>query len=275
MGQEIIVVDAFAKEPFTGNPAAVCVLPEPADEAWMQSVASEMHLSETAFLVAREDGFDLRWFTPTAEVDLCGHATLASAHVLWETRRIAADREARFHTRSGVLKAKRLGARIEIDLPAEPPEPVSPPPELPGILGDVTPRTVGKNRMDYLVELESEDAVRSLAPDLRLLATLPVDGLIATTLATTEGLDFISRYFAPRFGIDEDPVTGAAHCCLGPFWSQRLGRSELSAYQASSRGGFVHVRAEGDRVHLAGSAVTVMRGELVGGAVDHFLYGYG
>ena len=265
MGQEIFVVDAFADAPFTGNPAAVCVLPAARDETWMQNVASEMALSETAFLVARDGGFDLRWFTPAAEVDLCGHATLASSHVLWETGRLAVDEVARFHTRSGVLKAKRRDDRIELDLPAEAPEPVSAPPELADILGDVVPAYVGKNRMDYLAELESEDAVRRLTPDLRLLATLPVDGLIVTSVAESDGIDFVSRYFAPRFGIDEDPVTGAAHCCLGPFWSRRLGRSEFSAFQASARGGHLQVRVAADRVHLRGKAITVLRGELVGG----------
>ena len=262
MGQEIFQVDAFAEKPFTGNPAAVCVLPEARDETWMQNVALEMNLSETAFLVERDDGFDLRWFTPTTEVDLCGHATMASAHVLWQTGRLATDEEARFHTGSGLLKAKRRGDRIELDLPAEAPEPVSAPAELAGILGAAKAVRVAKNRLDYVVELDSEQTVRGLEPDLALLATLPVEGLIVTSLTTTGEFDFVSRYFAPRFGIDEDPVTGAAHCCLGPYWQQRTGRSEFVAYQASSRGGVVGVRVAGDRAHLTGKAVTVLRGEL-------------
>ncbi len=266
MRQEIFQVDAFAEEPFTGNPAGVCILPAARDESWMQNVALEMNLSETAFLVARDDGFDLRWFTPTAEVDLCGHATLASSHVLWETGILAGDEEARFHTGSGLLRAKRLGDRIEIDLPAEGPEETDAPPELAGILGGAEAAWVGRNRFDYMVELESERAVRELVPDLALLATLPVDGLIATSRATTLGYDFVSRYFAPRFGIDEDPVTGAAHCCVGPYWRRRTGRDEFVAYQASSRGGVVGVRFDGDRVHLVGKALTVLRGELTAAA---------
>ncbi len=262
-GLELFQVDAFADKPFTGNPAAVLILPEAAGETWMQDVALEMNLSETAFLVARDDGFDLRWFTPAAEVDLCGHATLASAHVLWETGLLGAGEEARFHTRSGLLTAKRRGGRIELDLPAEPDEPVGADPMLEAILG-VVATYVGRNRFDVLVEIESEDELRRLKPDLGALGQLPVEGCIVTSLASSEGIDFVSRYFAPRFGIDEDPVTGAAHCCLGPFWSRRLGRSEFVAYQASRRGGVVHVRVAGDRVHLGGSAVTVLRGELLG-----------
>ena len=257
-------VDAFADAPFTGNPAAVCILGRARSDAWMQNVAMEMNLSETAFLRQRHDGFDLRWFTPVAEVDLCGHATLASAHILFEIGRVAPEQVARFHTRSGELTARRRDHGIEIDLPAEPPEPATPPPGLADALG-ATPRSVARNRLDYVAELASEDVVRGLAPDLARIREYETDGVIVTSLSDSPELDFVSRYFAPRFGIDEDPVTGAAHCALGPYWSHRLGRSELSAFQASKRGGKVGLRLAGDRVHLIGGAVTVMRGELDAG----------
>ena len=262
MGTPIVQVDAFTAEPFAGNPAAVCILPESRDDRWLQNVAREMNLSETAFLVRRGDGYDLRWFTPAVEVDLCGHATLASAHVLWEEGHLAPHEEARFHTRSGLLRAKRAGEWIELDFPAEPAQEVTPPPELARAL-DVAPRYVGRNRFDYLVQVASEAEVRTLRPDMGLLRQVPARGVIVTSAATTPGFDFVSRFFAPRAGVDEDPVTGSAHCCLGPFWSQRLGKTEFVAYQASSRGGSVRVRLAGDRVKLGGQAVTVLRGELV------------
>ncbi len=257
-------VDAFAEAPFTGNPAAVCFLERARSDAWLQNVAQEMNLSETAFLRQLHDGFELRWFTPVAEVDLCGHATLASAHVLFEIDRLRPDQVARFHTRSGELTARRRECGIEIDLPAEPPEPASAPPGLAEALG-ATPRSVARNRLDYVVELASEEAVRSLAPDLARIREYDAEGVIVTSLSESPELDFVSRYFAPRFGIDEDPVTGAAHCALGPYWSRRLGRGELSAFQASNRGGRVALRLAGDRVLLTGGAVTVMRGELDAG----------
>jgi PhzF family phenazine biosynthesis protein len=221
-----------------------------------------MNLSETAFLVPGADGFQLRWFTPTVEVDLCGHATLASAHVLWEAGYLPPATAARFHTQSGLLMATRRGARIELDFPAEAEEPASPPPALEQALG-VTPAYVGKNRFDYLVEVASEEAVRAVAPDFTLLGTLPVRGVMVTSRASSPGFDFVSRFFAPGSGIPEDPVTGSAHCCLGPFWRARLGKDAFVAYQASARGGVVHVRLQGDRVILGGGAVTVLRGELV------------
>jgi len=262
MGTEIFQVDAFTDRPFAGNPAAVCILQEPADETWMQNVATEMNLSETAFLHRKEDGFDLRWFTPAVEVDLCGHATLASAHILWETGHLAADQPARFHTLSGVLTAERQGDWIELNFPAEPPKPATPPDGLAEAL-DVTPKHVGKNRLDYVIEVESEAVVRNLEPEFAKLRGLSELGYIVTSRATTPGYDFVSRYFAPAVGIDEDPVTGAAHCCLGPYWAGRLERAEFVAYQASPRGGVVRVRAGGDRVYLGGQAVTVLRGELL------------
>jgi PhzF family phenazine biosynthesis protein len=259
----IVQVDAFTAEPFAGNPAAVCVLPAPRDERWMQAVAREMNLSETAFLVRRGDGaFDLRWFTPVAEVELCGHATLASAHVLWSEGHLPAGETARFQTRSGELRATARAPWIELDFPATVPAPATAPPGLGAALG-VEPVAVLTSRFDFLVELDSEAAVRALAPDFRALRSLGVRGVIATAPAVTAGFDFVSRFFAPGVGVDEDPVTGSAHCALAPFWGARLGRAEMTGYQASARGGVVRVRLAGDRVILAGQAVTVLRGELV------------
>jgi len=256
MGLRIVQVDAFTDTPFAGNPAAVCVLPEPREVQWMQHVAREMNLSETAFLCRRPDGFDLRWFTPAIEVDLCGHATLASAHVLWEDGHLSADTPARFHTRSGLLTATRQDTWINLDFPALPPEPAVAPEALVQALS-VTPQYVGKNRSSYLVEVATEEIVRTLQPDFTLLQTLPVQGVIVTSRATSAGFDFVSRYFAPRAGINEDPVTGSAHCCLGPYWIQRLNRASLVAYQASARGGVVRVQLHGARAALSGHAVTV------------------
>jgi PhzF family phenazine biosynthesis protein len=255
-------VDAFADRPFSGNPAAVCLLPSPREGAWMQQVAAEMNLSETAFLLARADGFELRWFTPAVEVDLCGHATLASAHVLWETERLASHHPVRFHTRSGVLTCQRTGGRIEMDFPSTPAIAQPGPAELSTALG-ATPRWVGKTRFDYLAELESEAAIRSLKPDFSRIAALGGRGFIVTARASSTGFDFVSRFFAPATGVNEDPVTGSAHCCLAPYWAERLGKEELTGYQASPRGGVVGVRVVGDRVRLRGNAVTVLRSELL------------
>lgn len=265
---KLIQVDAFTDRPFAGNPAAVCLLPAPKDEQWMQLVAREMNLSETAFLCRRapsagpEAGFDLRWFTPSAEVALCGHATLASAHVLWETGEIGPAEVARFHTKSGLLTAERRDALIELDFPATPAEAADPPPGLADALG-VTPIYVGRSRFDYLVEVDGEDVVRGLAPDIARIKTLPVRGVMVTSRATTAGWDFVSRFFAPAVGVDEDPVTGSAHCCLTPHWSRKLAKTEMTARQLSARGGTIRVRLVGDRVKLGGHAVTVLRGTLV------------
>jgi len=258
----IFQVDAFTNKPFSGNPAGVCVLPEPRDDHWMQQVAMEMNLSETAFLLRQDDGFNLRWFTPAVEVDLCGHATLASAHTLWETGYLQPTQQARFHTRSGLLTADRKGDWIELDFPARSEEPAEAPPEMVQALG-VPIRYTGNGAVGYLVEVDTEETVRTIKPDMTLLGRLPVQGVIVTSVATSPGYDFISRYFAPGVGINEDPVTGAAHCCLGPFWSKRLDKNEFIAYQASARGGVVRVRVIGDRVRLGGQAVTVLRAELM------------
>ena len=261
MALKITQVDAFSDQPFGGNPAAVCVLPAARDERWMQHLAREMNLSETAFLLAQGDGFVLRWFTPAVEVDLCGHATLASAHVLWEDRHLSPGQQARFHTRSGLLTADRSGDWIEMDFPVEPPRSTEPPPGLAEGLG-VALRYVGRNRFDFIVEVESEAVVRGLAPDMKALSRVESRGVMVTSRAQPGRFDFVSRFFAPAAGIDEDPVTGSAHCCLGPYWRDILGKDDLLAYQASARGGVVRVRMAGDRVKLGGQAVTVMRGEL-------------
>jgi PhzF family phenazine biosynthesis protein len=258
----ITTVDAFTDRPFAGNPAAVCLLPEPADAGWMQQLAREMNLSETAFLCRRPDGFSLRWFTPAVEVDLCGHATLASAHALWEQGHLRVDEPARFHTRSGLLTATRQGSWIAMDFPAVVPEPAPAPPDLAPALG-ATLGFVGRNRFDYLIEVDSEATLRGLKPDFNRLAALPVRGVIVTARAATPGFDFVSRFFAPAAGVNEDPVTGSAHCCLAPFWGQRLGKAVMVGYQASARGGVVRVRPAGSRVILEGQAVTVLRAELL------------
>jgi predicted PhzF superfamily epimerase YddE/YHI9 len=260
--QRFTQVDAFTDRPFTGNPAAVCLLPNPADPAWMQQVAREMNLAETAFLLRQKDGFELRWFTPSTEVDLCGHATLASAHVLWEEQQLRGDELARFHTRSGVLTARREPSLIWLDFPATPSQPVPETPELSRGLGTDL-RYVGRTAFDYLVELESETAVRELEPDLNALARLPVRGVIVTARSESGTHDFVSRFFAPGAGVPEDPVTGSAHCGLAPFWAERLNRTKLVGYQASARGGIVRVQLEGTRVRLGGQAITVLQGELL------------
>jgi PhzF family phenazine biosynthesis protein len=253
-------VDAFTEREFEGNPAAVCLLDTPREERWMQLVAREMNLSETAFLVPRADGFDLRWFTPVVEVALCGHATLGSAHVLWETERLASDATARFFTKSGELTARRAGDWIELDFPATSPVEAEPPSGLAEALG-VRPISVHRSRFDYLVELESEAAVRATKPDFRRLAQVESRGVIVTARGTG-AFDFVSRFFAPRAGVDEDPVTGSAHCTLGPFWAARLEKNDLMARQVSLRGGTLRVGVRGPRVLLGGQAVTVSRGQL-------------
>jgi len=258
---KLLQVDAFTSKPFKGNPAAVCFLDGAREDRWMASVAAEMNLAETAFLTPHADGWSLRWFTPVVEVDLCGHATLASAHAIW-SENISADDVLRFHTRSGVLTAKRDGDFIELDFPAKRGEAITAPAGLLDALGNSEAAYVGRNQFDYLVEFATEADVRNLQPDHAVLRQLPVRGIIVTARAGGE-YDFISRFFAPGSGIDEDPVTGSSHCCLTPYWSQRLGKTEMNAYQASPRGGAIRVRLDGDRVKLAGQAVTVLRGELL------------
>ena len=265
MSLRITQVDAFTNRPFAGNPAAVCILAKAAEPDWMQNVAREMNLAETAFLVPKTDGYDLRWFTPAVEVDLCGHATLARAHVLWEDGHLTAGQQARFHTKSGLLTADARGEWIELDFPATAAEPAKPPAGLIEALG-VQPRFVGRSRFDYLIEVDDETTVRRLDPDLGALARVQARGVIVTSRADgTSEYDFVSRFFAPQSGVPEDPVTGSAHCTLAPYWSAKIGRNELTGYQASSRGGVVRVGLAGARVHLGGQAVTVLRGELIAG----------
>jgi PhzF family phenazine biosynthesis protein len=259
----ISLVDAFADRPFTGNPAAVCLLTEPVSESWMQSVAMEMNQSETAFVQPRQDGvFALRWFTPRIEVELCGHATLAAAHVIWTEGLVRRSNPIHFETASGrLLCNRRVGGEIDVDFPADAPLPVEPPAGLFDALGcGIGP--VLRGRFDYLVGVEDERALRSLKPDFASLQRIDTRGFIVTALSNDPGFDFLSRFFAPAAGIDEDPVTGSAHCCLGPYWQRILGKRELRAYQASRRGGRVGIRVDGERVRLSGLARTTLQGML-------------
>jgi len=260
----IVQVDAFTNRPFAGNPAAVCVLPEARPDDWLRNVAREMNLSETAFLVPQNGGYYLRWLTPTVEVDLCGHATVASAHVLWEDGHLPPEQQARFHTRSGLLLADRRGDWIELDFPAKSATPSAAPEGLLSSLGVPKPLYVGRNAWDYLVEVESEDQLAALSPDHTQLRKIPVRGVIATCRAKSGSeFDFLSRFFAPGSGVDEDPVTGSAHTALGPYWGAKLNKTEMTGFQASQRGGVVRVRLAGDRVILGGQAVTVMTADLL------------
>ena len=259
----IVQINAFTNKPFSGNPAAVCLLPEPASESWMQAVAKEMNLSETAFLVAHHDGYDLRWFTPSVEVDLCGHATLASAHHLWEVGHLSVDDTAQFHTASGLLTVEREADTMVMNFPATPPVLSDPPTELLEVINaDVN--YVGRSSFDYLVEVPSENDVRNLdAHDFAVLTQLDSRGIIVTASSDSDSFDFVSRFFGSGVGIVEDPVTGSAHCALGPYWAEKLGKSDLMAFQVSARGGQIGIRMKRDRVLLIGQAVTVMQGELL------------
>ena len=262
MSTRIVQVDAFASTPFTGNPAAVCVLDGAASDTWMQSVALEMNLSETAFLFREGDVFRLRWFTPTAEVALCGHATLASAHVLWQDGYLRAEEQARFQTLSGLLTADREASWIKLDFPADVPGQMEPPPGLFEGLGITRAVNTCRGAFDYIVELDDEEAVRRIAPDMNALQNIDARGIIVTARGGAGNHDFVSRFFGPAVGVPEDPVTGSAHCALAPYWAEKLGRNEMTAYQASARGGVVKVAMKGDRVWLYGQAVTVLTGEL-------------
>lgn len=259
---KIYQVDAFTDKPFAGNPAAVCVLDSPGDAEWMQKVAGEMNLSETAFLSKEADGYNLRWFTPTVEEELCGHATLASAHILWQEGYINQDQAVKFYTRSGILTAAKRDGWIELNFPLEQDTEIMPHKNLLQALG-VKAKYIGKNRLDYIVEVESEMMVRNMEPNFALLATVPARGVIVTSVSDNKNFDFVSRFFAPRDSILEDPVTGSAHCCLGPYWMHRLGKSELVAYQASKRGGIVKVQIKDNRILLGGQAVTIFNGDLL------------
>ncbi len=264
-------IDAFTERPYSGNPAAVCLLQDARDARWMQAVAGEMNLSETAFVHSAGDGFDLRWFTPAVEVELCGHATLAAAHALWSEERVPGEAEIRFQTRSGLLTAARNGDLIELDFPATRPAAEALDDIQVRNLGDalgVSPKRVLRSAFDLLVEVGTDREVTESRPDFRRLGELDCRGVIVTSVSDDPRFDFVSRFFAPGVGIDEDPVTGSAHCCLGPYWSERLGKAEMTAFQASSRGGVVRVRLSGDRVILGGHAVAVFKGELTRAASE-------
>jgi predicted PhzF superfamily epimerase YddE/YHI9 len=259
----LYVVDAFTDKPFAGNPAAVCFLGSWPSDEWLHLVGREMNLSETAYPIRRSGNeFDLRWFTPKVEVALCGHATLASAHALWESGR-ASRAEIGFHTRSGRLSATPLATgEIELDFPVKEAKPCKPPPELLAALG-AKAVAIARNEFDYLVEVATEAEVRALKPDFGKLAAAECRGVIVTAKSDDEHYDFVSRYFAPAAGIDEDPVTGSTHCCLSEWWGEKLGKQDMLGYQASERGGVVKVKRDGERVKLAGRAVTITRGELM------------
>lgn len=262
MAQTVYQVDAFTDRPFSGNPAGVCILDTERTDEWMQAVAAEINASETAFVRREGEGYHLRWFTPAVEVDLCGHATLAAAHVLWESGQLHETQPVRFRTLSGPLGARRHGGMIAMDFPAEPESPAPAPDGLSRALG-VEPLYFGRNRLDFLVQLQSEAAVRNLSPNFELLKAFDTRGVIVTAPADDPEFDFVSRFFAPAVGINEDPVTGSAHCCLGPHWRKHLNKTEFNARQISSRGGIVRVAVADERVIISGHAVTVFRGELV------------
>jgi PhzF family phenazine biosynthesis protein len=262
MGHELHVVDAFTGHPFRGNPAAVCVMDGPADPGWMQQVAAELNHSETAFLHPGSGNWNLRWFTPAQEVELCGHATLAAAFVLWKTGREQPGAAISFETESGTLVARQDGDWITLDFPAEPAHAIPPVPGLDRALGAMAVFT-GKNRFDMLVELPTASDVCDCEPDMAALAGIPARGIIVTAASDLPDFDFVSRFFAPSLGVPEDPVTGSAHCCLGPYWGEKLHKTELSGFQCSLRGGTVRVMLKGDRVILGGHAVRVFTGQLL------------
>ena len=258
---EFFVINAFTDKPFSGNPAAVFILEDPIADQLMQKIASEINLSESAFLTNMKDGYKLRWFTPTIEVDLCGHATLASAHVLWSNGKLAENREAKFYTKSGFLSARKNGKLIEMDFPREEVKEVDCPQEILEAL-KLVPIFVGKSGSDYLVEADCEETVRSLNPNLEFISNLDSRGLIITSISNSSEYDFVSRFFAPQSGINEDPVTGSTHCALGTYWSNKLRKKSLVGFQASRRGGTVYVEVKEDKILLSGSAVTVIESKL-------------
>lgn len=261
MGCPIFIVDAFTKEAFKGNPAAVCLPIKNVNTEWMQSVAAEMNLSETAFLKKNERGYDLRWFTPEIEVDLCGHATLASSHILWEEGLLPEKEKAFFNTLSGTLTAEKKSDKIELNFPSKSEKKISEYGKLQSVLG-ANFVYAGKSGYYYIIEVETDDIVKNLKPDFGALKEITEFGIIVTSKSSSDEYDFVSRFFAPSVGINEDPVTGSTHCVLGPYWIKKLNKKNLRAFQASKRGGVLNIKVEGDRVHIAGNAVTVMKGEL-------------
>lgn len=263
MDANLFQVDSFTDRLFAGNPAGVCVLAEPQSDAWMQSLAAEMNLSETAFLWPDEPGYRLRWFTPKVEVTLCGHATLAAAHILWEQGLEGKGRKLIFRTLSGQLSAAaELDGWIALDFPAQQVAPTSAPAGLLRALGLDKPAFVGRYRNSYLVEAANEVEVRALFPNFDALLQVDMRSVVVTAKASSPPYDFVSRYFAPAVGVPEDPVTGSAHCALVTYWASKLNKPEMLAYQASARGGVLRVRPKGERVCLIGQAVTVFAGWL-------------
>jgi PhzF family phenazine biosynthesis protein len=260
MSLPFFLVDAFTSHPFAGNPAGVCLLDAPRDDAWLQHVAAEINQAETAFLLPEGENWRLRWLTPEVEVDLCGHATLASAFVLWRTQR-SKESLIRFNTRSGILTAKQEEGWIELDFPALPCRECDAPAGLLDALGE-QPLHIANYGMDYLCEFADEEQIRRLTPDFQALRQLRTRGVVVTARGK-EKYDMVSRFFAPAVGVSEDPVTGSAHCALGPWWAAKLGKNELLGYQASKRGGEVRVSVRQSRVALRGQAVLVVRGELM------------
>jgi len=261
MDTPIYQVDSFTSAPFKGNPAGVCMITSTQPDEWMRNVAAEMNLSETAFPLKQGSAYHLRWFTPRVEVDLCGHATLATAHILWESGREAREQTLQFNTRSGLLKANYRDGWIELDFPKATVNEANPPDGMLTALG-VNALFVGNDGTDYLVEIESEKQLRELQPDLARLENVSSRGVIVTARSTRPEYDFISRFFGPQVGIPEDPVTGSAHCALSPYWAEKLGKQEFMAYQASARGGELRLRIEGERVIIGGQAVTTIEGTL-------------
>lgn len=258
---KLFQVDAFTHDIFKGNPAGVCLTNEPLEESFMQKLANEMNLSETAFLWSENDGFRLRWFTPETEVSLCGHATLSSAHILYQTERLKKNQIAKFYTMSGVLTACYVDGKIELDFPTLPEKEVSDWKEIQTIISEKI-MYIGKNDLDYLVELSTVDEVKNLTIDFEKLKNIKTRGLMVTAKSHEKNIDFVSRFFAPAIGVNEDPVTGSAHTCLAPYWSKKLGKTKLSAKQISKRGGELSLKVEGDRIKIAGNAVTVFEIEL-------------
>jgi PhzF family phenazine biosynthesis protein len=258
----IYTVDAFTDKPFSGNPAGVCILNDAIPESLMQNIALEMNLAETAFVLKQDDGYSLRWFSPNTEIDLCGHATLASANIMWQNGVANPDQQLRFHTRSGILTANKHGDEIVLDFPVLLQKKIDYSEQLIESIGGAKPKYVGMTKWHYLIELEDEKAVRSVMPNYDLMLGLPGWAVIVTAKASMPGYDFVSRFFAPEKGVPEDPVTGSAHCALGPYWQKHLGKDKFRAYQASPRGGTINVTVNGDRVLLSGKAITMLSGEI-------------
>lgn len=257
MKYDIYQVDAFTSKPFGGNPAAVVPLDSWLPDETMQSIALENNLSETAFFVRGEDGYDIRWFTPTFEIDLCGHATLGSAHVLFNELGVTDD-VLRFHSKSGLLTVSREGDRMVLDFPSRPATPADAPAGLFAAIGQ-EPKEVLRSR-DYMLVYETEDEIRSIAPDFSALGRIRTHAVIVT--APSETSDFVSRFFVPEAGINEDPVTGSSHCTLIPYWAEKLGKTQMFARQLSSRGGEIWCELAGDRVKIAGQAALYLKGEI-------------